>query len=73
MKAADLERLLAVRGTLTENVANAVGWGASSIIAAFLLGCAILCLAADFFSILSLQNSASKPRLAAGAGENRFI
>ena len=41
MKAADLERLLAVRGTLTENVANAVGWGASSIIGVFLLGCAI--------------------------------
>ena len=38
MKAADLERLLAVRGTLTENLANAVGWGASSIIAVFLLG-----------------------------------
>ena len=38
MKASDLERLLAVRGAVTENVANAAGWGASSIIAVFLLG-----------------------------------
>ena len=41
MKAADLERLLAVRGALTENEANAAGWGASSIIAVFLLSCVI--------------------------------
>ena len=46
MKAADLERLLAVRGTLTENVANAVGWGASSIIGCVSIGLCDLCLAA---------------------------
>ena len=59
MKASDLERLLAVRGAVTENVANAAGWGASSIIAVFLL-CGVISVGRLIFSAFCLYRIVRK-------------